>query len=168
MQTYHLSNRQRVGFEGELWAYEQLEKRGYLVTMATHCFEQNCDLRVGKLPIEVKVANQTWRKSPQGAWFPRWQFSISTTASQMQADWVLILIARDKKGCCYPYILPGQSILNRRHLQITSHPTKFRGWLSHWFNNWSIVEYLEKKVYRDGPLFEKWDRCISPPQLEAA
>lgn len=166
--SHQLSNRQRIGFEGELWAYDQLVKRGLRPKMLANFYQENCDLRVGRIPIEVKTANPTWRKSPRGTWLPRWQFSISTTAAEMANDWVLILIARDHNGCSYPYILPGQSILDRRHIQITSHPTKFRGWLSYWLNRWSVIQYLDKKVYKTGPLFEKWNLCISPPTQEAA
>jgi hypothetical protein len=169
MNHINLSPNQRVGFEGELWAYEQLQRQGLNPKMYTNFFEENSDLRVGRIPIEVKLANPTWRKGPDGRWRIRWQFSVSTTAQQMANDWVLILIARDHNGCNYPYVVPGNNILNRRHVQITSHPTKFRGWLSYWLNRWSVIEYLDKRTYKDGgPLFDKWAYCMPPLSQESA
>lgn len=153
-----LSQSQIIGLQGEQWAYEQLRKRGHPVKMVADFTTQNCDLKIRDLPIEVKLAWPTMRRH-HGKLKWRWQFRIHPTSQQMECDWLLILIARDYNGFTYPYILPGGLLLERQHIQITSHPAKFRGWLSYWLNRWSVVDYLLKKAYRDGGLmYHHWER----------
>lgn len=154
---YNLSKTQTTGLYGEQWAYEQLQRRGHPVKMVSDFKCQNCDLRIRDLPIEVKFAYPTMRRH-HGKLKWRWQFFIHPTSQQMQQDWLLILIASDYNGFKYPYILPGHMLQGRNHVQITSHPAKFRGWLSYWLNRWSIVDYLLKKVYRHGGLlYHEWE-----------
>lgn len=158
---YSFSQTQAIGHEGEKWAYNALVKHGYEPQWMA-CFEHaGCDMKVRDLPIEVKLANPTKRKRKRYnrtgleivTWYDRWQWLVSAT-SHNQEDWILLLIVNDRAGDRYPYIVPGGMVLNRRHIQITSHPTQYNGWLSPWLNNWQVIDYLADKVYQNGgPLF---------------
>lgn len=154
------SRDQDLGKLGERWAHDQLTKRGWPVKMMPDFQQKSCDMKIGHLPIEVKYALTTYRvKTRQGLQVhsARWQWFIHPTYENIHQDWVLILIAEDQKKIKYPYILPGNLLDGRNHLQITSHPTKYRGWLNDWRNEWGVIDFLHQQSYLDnGPTYHQW------------
>lgn len=156
------SPEQMIGNIGEKWAFDKLVGMGYAPT-PTDYLTQNCDFKIGNLPVEVKFANQTLQKRyyPSGeiVYRPRWQWLVHPTAKGMEGDWLLILIARDQKGVNWSYVLPGGCVLDRVHIQITSHPTTYSGWLSGWLEQWLVISYLMQQTYLDdGPTYHEWLR----------
>lgn len=160
---YSFSRNQRVGAEGEKWVIEQLQARGYDAKFDPDFYNEGYDIIVNGLPTEIKFAHQTRRKrvwtNRIGVvlenWYDRWQWQIHPTSHRL-TDWLLILVA-DVNGDRYPYIVPGGIVLDRTHIQLTSHPNKYRGWLAAWLNRWEIIDYLANGVYQNGgPLFEEW------------
>ena len=155
-----IANMMNVAAKGEKWVYDQLVLKGYNAQfMPVNC--ANCDILITgdsgqRLPIEVKFARPTSRKAGTS---PRWQFYISDTASDMIGDWVLVLVCQDSNKVLYPFIIPGQLVSERPHIQITSHPKVYRGWMSRYLNRWDVIDYLLNQEYRNGGLLE---------QLEAA
>lgn len=152
---------QKTGLIGERWAYEKLKRLGWPVKLMPDFGNHAYDMQIGKLPIEVKYAQTTYRKKErQGltVHVPRWQWFIHPTYSKLDdRDWVLILIAEDQKRLKHPFILPGNLLDGRNHLQITSHPTKYSGWLSDWRNEWDVIEFLTQQTYLDdGPTYHQW------------
>jgi len=152
---------QKQGIVGERWAYEQLVKRGWPVKQMPYFGNQAYDLKIHNLPIEVKYARTTYRrKQRQGLtiYAARWQWFVHPSYEQLNdRDWVLILIAEDQKKIKYPYILPGNILEGRNHLQITSHPKQYKGWLDDWRGEWGIIEFLTQKTYLDdGPTYHQW------------
>ena len=142
-----------LGDIGERWVYEQLVKRGYKCQfMPLDC--QNCDILITgqngrRLPVEVKFARPTTRKGRKST---RWQFQIHETAQRMHGDWVLILVCQDSKRTHYPFIIPGQLVSERPHVQITSHPKTYTGWMERYLNRWDIIDYLLDQEYKNGGL----------------
>lgn len=147
-----MSPNQLTGFAAERWAFEQLVKHGYSPKYPPSWGHKNCDLIVNQLPIEVKVANRTTRRSK----YHRWQWHVAPTAQEMKGEWALILLA-NYQGQLWPYVLPGSIVDDRPHIQITSAPPHYNGWLSPWMNRWEVIQYLSDGVYRNGgPLFWQW------------
>lgn len=150
------SENQKIGLFGERIAYQELTRRGFQVELRNSFNAKNTDMRVNGIPAEVKFANPTRRYS-QGRVYTRWQWRVSRTAGDMLQDWILILIAKDSRYNTFYYIMPGDIIGYRDHLQLTSHPDVYRGWLSPWRNRWDIIDYLKRQIYLDnGPLFDQW------------
>lgn len=142
-----MSPEQRIGIEAEKWVMGQLRKIG-LNGCSTDFGAACCDITVDDLPIEVKIANPTTR-TYRGRNYRRWQWRIHETQKYHHREWVLILIAK-YNGQLYPFILPGSSVNLRPHLQITSSPLAYGGWLAQWLNRWDIIPYLANGTYRDG------------------
>ena len=144
---------QQVGYQAELWVFDQLRNRGHKPHF-TDWTTPNCDIIVAGLPIEVKIARPTYRSATLT---PRWQFFIHPTAQQMTGEWAAILVAQDFDMVRYPFIVPGSMFKTRTHVQLTSHPTKYRGWLAKFLERWDVIEYLSKETYQNnGPLFDQW------------
>jgi len=138
----------RVGAVGERMAFKELHRRGYNALMIEDFWTPNADLKINHLPVEVKIAYPTYRKPhPDGPWRPRWQFHISPTAAHMVGEWLLILIAVDSSGHSHWYIIPGSVVSGRQHLQITSHPDLYSGWMSYYRGKWEIIDPLCKQDY---------------------
>lgn len=165
---YTFSQTQQIGSDGEMWAIEQLEAFGYQCKFHPDFCNEGYDMTVNGLPTEIKFAHRTKRKrtwkNRAGVifenYYDRWQWQIHPT-SHRQTDWLLILIA-DYRGTKYTFIVPGGLVLDRTHIQITSHPNKYRGWLAAWLNRWEIIDYLANGIYRNGgPLFEQWAERIA-------
>ena len=149
---------QKLGHKWEMWAAQQCAAHGYNVSYYTS-LNSPADFKANGVPVEVKFARQTVRKIHHGnksVLYPRWQWQVENKAAQLRDDWVLILLACDGPEV-YPFILPGQLIARRNHLQLTSKPVNYTGWLSQWLNRWEIIGYLEKRIYqRGGPIFQQW------------
>ncbi|NJN97909.1 MAG: hypothetical protein HC875_29460 [Anaerolineales bacterium] len=155
------SRDERQGMVGEWYVYQQLVKRGWSVKMMADFYHKNCDMKVGQLPIEVKYAKTTYRKKQRqglNIYVARWQWFVHSSAQEMNdRDWVLVLIAEDQKKIKHPYILPGNLLDGRNHLQITSHPNKYTGWLNDWKGEWQVIEFLMQQSYLDnGPTYHQW------------
>lgn len=155
-----MSPDQEYGSFGEKWVFDQLKQRGYSPKINSRYFAQNCDLFVLDMPVEVKIARQTNRRHKLNngldVLYPRWQWSVHDTAKEMNGEWILVLLAQTKTRI-FPYILPGSVIGDRNHLQITSHPDRYQGWLNQYRDKWSIIDYLAQQTYLDnGPTFQEW------------
>lgn len=153
----HLSATQRFGLQAEEWVFRQLLEQGYTPTMPLDFSQTACDIICNGLCIEVKTARPTFRpgKLANGktAWYTRWQWMIHPTH---QGEFLAILIAETAKGK-YPFIVPGSIIGERTHIQLTSHPENYKGWLAQYLNRWEMVSYLSEQIYQNnGPLFEQW------------
>ncbi|MCB0208024.1 MAG: hypothetical protein KDJ52_01765 [Anaerolineae bacterium] len=160
-----MSPEQETGLIGERWVIKELRRRGYKPEIDPDFFTKNCDLRVNGLPIEVKYARPTTRKqistSGNAIYLTRWQWSISATAAEMRGEWVCILLAQTAKKIV-PYVVPGSQIGERSHIQITSHPDKYKGWLNRYRNAWDVIDYLSQSTYLDdGPTYEQWSRVAA-------
>lgn len=149
------SQQQLTGLNGERWVAEQLADRGYKVRVPGDFDHPGCDLFANALCLEVKFANPTQRKV-DGRWHDRWQFHIHPATHAMQGDWAAVLVAEDRQGKKYPFIIPHGAIGERRHLQITSHPVQYRGWMARFLYRWDVIDYLAGKHYRLWPVFEAW------------
>lgn len=166
---YSLSQTQQIGWNGEQWAIDQLAARGYEVKFDPDFCNEGYDLVVNGLPTEIKFAHRTKRKRRHvnragvvfDNWYDRWQWCIHPTSHRL-TDWLLILVAEDRRKGKYPYIVPGGVVLDRTHIQITSHPTKYKGWLAQFLNQWEMIDYLANGVYRNGgPLFHEWSERVA-------
>lgn len=147
-----MSPNQITGFNAEAWTFNQLHRLNYEVSFPPDWKRFGYDLKVGSLPIEVKVANVTTRRNK----YRRWQWHIHPTTFQMAGDYALVLIAI-YNGEFWPYIIPGSMVNDRTHIQLTSPPPVYAGWLAPFLNRWEIIDYLNNGVYRNGgPLFWQW------------
>ena len=160
-----MSPEQEIGLEHEEWVVKQLRARGYAAQLNPNFCAQNCDLRVNGLPVEVKYARPTLRTQTKRnglkVQYTRWQWCISDTAAGMSGEWVCVLLAQTRKKIV-PYIVPGSQIGERNHVQITSHPDRYRGWLNNYRNTWSVIDYLSQATYLDnGPTYEQWVKAVA-------
>ena len=143
-----MSPEQRLGQQAEGWVMAQLRERGLSTYSSPSFTTVCCDLMVEDLPIEVKIANVTYRHY-RNRDYRRWQWRIHETQKYHRREWVLILIA-EYLGQYYPFIMPGSMVNLRPHLQITSTPLAYSGWMAAWLNRWDVIEYLLSGVYRNG------------------
>ena len=140
--------------------FQQLEKRGYSVHQPTNFFEKACDAYVNGLCIEIKAARRTKRtrvlKSGKVKTYWRYQWSLGEIP---RCEFALILVADTPQKKRFCFIVPGSQVGDRTHLQLTSHPLKYSGWLAQYLEKWDVIDYLAGKVYLgNGPLFEQWER----------
>lgn len=154
-----LSKSQKFGLKVEQWVIEQLVQRGYSPSIPADFFKEGCDAHVNGLCIEIKAAKRTKRKyvlaSGEVKYYWRWQWSVHKTH---RGEFALILVADTSKKRVV-FIVPGSQVGDRTHLQITSHPEKYTGWLAQYRDKWSVIDYLAAEVYQgNGPLFEEWDQ----------
>lgn len=151
---------QQLGIFGENWVVDYLARKGYKPEVSPRFFEEGYDLKIKGMPVEVKIARKTYRKV-NGKYFSRWQWYIHPT-SHNQQDWLLILLAIDNAGHIWPYILPGNVLQGRTHIQLTSHPARYSGWLARFLNEWAWIDYLVHQVYRsNGPLYDQWEGMVA-------
>lgn len=154
------SKEQQLGNISEKFILQELARRGYTVKLSPNFYDKNTDLVIGDLPIEVKFAHKTYRYKTLADGskkrYPRWQWNIHPTAGLMDGDWVLILVAKDAAGHQHIYVVPGGLVGDRPHIQLTSHPDIYRGWLSEWKNRFDVIDYLAGEEYRAEPVFTRW------------
>ena len=138
-----MSTKQKIGFSGELWAYEALTKLGYTVTIPPDFSEECHDLTIDdRLCCEVKRANQKTRKrqlKTKVSEYPRWQWDVSAVTGK---DCVLILIAVDDQGIHHPFIMPAWVMADRSNFEINSHPHDYRGFIASFLGAWEVVEFM--------------------------
>lgn len=155
----YLSPHQKYGLKIEQWVIQELERRGYSPKVPTDFNEKACDAYVNGLCIEIKAARRTKRtkvlKSGEVKVYYRYQWSLGSVP---RCEFALILVADTpgRKRICF--IVPGSQVGERTHLQITSHPLKYSGWLAQYLEKWDVIDYLAGQVYQgNGPLFEQWE-----------
>lgn len=137
-----MSKEKKFGLQGERWAMEKLEKRGYQVTMVSDFFS-DIDLVIdGVLACEVKIALPRVQRVRPGYWRHRWQFDCSRLPQSV--DSLVILIAEDTAGFRYPFCVPSYAIIGRgtKTPTVTSHPLRYSGWLAEYRDSWSQVDSL--------------------------
>lgn len=125
---------QQFGAEMEQYAAQWIEKKLGLKTEAPGSFTERFDLTVidprsGALAIvEVKAANQKTHPINKNS---RWQFD--NTRGTKEQDVVLLLAVADDE--VHIYVVPKEELAGRPGVvEITSHPTKYRGWLAKYRN----------------------------------
>ena len=164
-----MSPNQKTGLKWEMYIARQLQARGYTVKMADKFTAKSIDMRANGLPIEVKFANQTIRRQPTAAGireYRRWQWHIANTRHLHKGhDWALVLIAA-ADGRLYHYVVPGELAVSRPHIQLTSDPAAYGGWLSDWFEQWELIHYLSQRLYTDGGTYQDWLLTTSPLGLD--
>lgn len=148
-----LTKAQFVGLCGERWVCGQIEQLGLRCRMLPDFMEPGADLIVeDRLQVEVKYARQTSRRRidrQTGAVYvyDRWQWNLQTFDG-MNAK-VLILVA-ESGGACYPFILPAWMMIDRGNFQITSHPTRYRGILADFLENWGVLLFILERGWERG------------------
>lgn len=164
------SRDQKLGYQGELWAIAQLKKRGFDPQIPDDFFSNGLDILVDGLPIEVKYAKRTYRKFPandgQVIYRPRWQWHIHPTSYAPGRDFVAILIAEDDSGKRHVFIVPSLALDGRSHVQITSHPDKYTGWMAEYKDQWGVINRKIGGNQFDGPLFNGVDMHPCTEQLK--
>lgn len=155
-----LSKTQKIGWSGEDWFVNQAVARGYKPELL-RWESENCDLKINGLPIEVKFAHPTYRFTCKKRRV-RWQWRVHPTAFHMAGDWALVLIAQDSRRSRHLYIMPGSVLQGREHIQLTSHPDKYRGWINQWKDRWDVIDFLSTEAYKNnGPLLEQWEMEVA-------
>jgi hypothetical protein len=145
-QHNHVSSTQRTGLAGEAYAAELLQERGYSVTVPADFNLPNTDLLINGLPVEVKLALPTLRRPQPGYTRIRWQFNLGNVPTD---DRVYLIIAQDAAGERWPYIVPSAVLINRPHIQLTSHPTQYRGFIAPFLHAWTVIDYLLTRQYQN-------------------
>jgi len=145
------SPEQIIGNIGEQWVYDQLTKRGYDVRMVPN-YQDNIDLKIGQLPIEVKYSRIGFnrkidRKTGEIRRYQRWQWNVSQVHGK--GDLCLFLIAEDRAGLRWPFIMPGSVMAERDNFQISRHPSKYNGLIAGYLNAWETIDFLLKQQYYD-------------------
>lgn len=166
-----MSPNQITGQKWEMYAAQQLRARGYKVKMHPDFNQPSHDLTTNGLVTEVKYASATYRrytlKSGQVVKYPRWQWRFSPV--RRDEDWIVVLIANDGDRL-FHFIVPGQLINDRLHIQITSHPGLYTGWLSNWLEQWELVHFLAEKLYKGkGTLtYQDWLLTVHPAAIDCS
>jgi hypothetical protein len=137
MSQFGFSERQKFGLVGEKWAVNQLKRRGYDARLISSFFA-NFDILIdGLLLCEVKLSRFYLRTVRKGYYRPTWHFDVGRVPGNV--DSLIILICEDEKGQWWPYIVPSWFLLGRSSVAITSHPSKYKGFLAKCLKNWSYV-----------------------------
>jgi len=141
-----MTKAQYVGLCGERWVAGQIEQLGLRCRLLPDFMEPGADIIVEEqLRVEVKYAHQTSRrridrKTGSVYRYDRWQWNLQKFDG-MNAK-VLVLVAEDISHRCYPFVLPAWMMIDRPGFQITSHPTKYRGLLADFLENWRVLTYI--------------------------
>lgn len=141
-----LSKRQRYGLKAELWAVEQLTKRGYDALLLSN-FSDKVDILVNnRVPCEVKIRHKYMRKVREGYYKPTWLFEVGRSSHFKDSLFILIC---DDGVLWHPFIVPSWYFFGRATVSITSHPTKYAGRLADCLNCWgNVADVLSKnKIY---------------------
>jgi len=160
INSYPLSPHQKYGLKIEQWVIQQLESKGYAPKIPTDFNEKACDAYVNGLCLEIKAARRTKRTrvlaSGEVKTYWRYQWSLGNVP---RCEFALILVADTPQKKRFCFIVPGSQIGGTTHLQLTSHPLKYSGWLAQYLEKWDVIDYLSSQVYLgNGPLFEQWER----------
>jgi len=148
-----MSEAQFVGLCGERWVAAQIEQLGLKCRILPSFTEPGADLIVeDRLQVEVKYARQTSRrridrKTGVVYRYDRWQWNLQKFDG-MNAK-VLILVA-ESGGACYPFVLPAWMMIDRPNFQITSHPTRYRGILRDFLDNWGVLQFILQRGWERG------------------
>lgn len=117
-----------IGRFGEEWLAQNLEKRGYLVSIAHAEGDLKVISRDGEiLSVEVKTA----RVNGDG----KWQFTLRkywqgrTCADHRNVDFV-VLVCVEKTGRLTPFVIPITVLAHRQAVAITSNPRTYGGALA--------------------------------------
>lgn len=161
INSYPLSPQQRYGLKIEQQVIQELEKRGYEAHVPTNFSQKACDAVVRGLCVEIKGAKRTKRtrvlSSGEVKSYWRYQWSLD---QRPEGEFVLILVADTPQKKRFHFIVPGSQIGDRTHIQITSHPLKYQGWLSEYLEKWDVIDYLAGQIYlSNGPMFAEWERA---------
>lgn len=158
-----MSPEQIYGLSGERWVFNQLTRRGCNPVMPPDFFREACDLMIGALCVEVKIARQTLRQirlaDGQRAFYPRWQWRIHPASQRLECDWVCVLVA-EVGNAHEVYVVPGGVLTERSNIQLTSPPDRYRGWLNQYRNEWSVIDYLLQQAYVEKLSYEEWKKTV--------
>jgi len=141
---YGLGEAQRFGFMAEVWALNVLLSRGYEAKLIND-FNADSDILIdGVCHCEVKISRCYRRCVRAGYYRPCWQFDLSRMPRHR--DSVVILVCQDALGDWYPFIAPSWYFFGRCRVNITSHPTKYKGYLADCLNCWGNVADVLARV----------------------
>lgn len=139
-----LSERQNFGFMAEMWVHNVLLKKGYQSKLIAD-FNADSDILIdGCCHCEVKISRPTMRRVRPGYYRPVWNFDLSRMPRGR--DSVVILVCQDRFGDWYPFIAPSWYFFRRYRVNITSHPTRYRGYLADCLNCWGNVADVLARV----------------------
>jgi len=147
---------QALGLAGEQWAAAELQARGYSAQLCSDWLADVDMILEGCCPVEVKLARPHSQRHGAG-WRDRWQWDVSRLPRNV--DSLVILIAEDRAGRLWVFVVPSWLLWSRKTIQITSRPGKYRGWLAAHLEAWPVVDrVLEERRRRLGgqlllPLF---------------
>lgn len=134
-----LSDTQRFGTLIENWACDQLAKRGWHVRLMPDFFESFDILLDGFLPVEVKGA-KPYEQWTGKRFRTRWQWDLKRGLNPATQDFLYILVSVDQAGELFPFLVPSAWTVGRgKTPALTSHPTRYGGWLADGLNAWSHV-----------------------------
>jgi hypothetical protein len=146
-----LSARQRFGLHGEQWAAAQLASRGYTVRSISDWCADSDLLLEAVLPVEVKLSRPGIRWAHHNVWRENWLFDVGRLPQTV--DSLVILICEDGIGERWPYVVPSRELWGRSQVSITSHPSRYRGRLDRYLDNWPVVDQvLQQRRHRAGQL----------------
>jgi len=123
------------------WVKKQLKAHDHEIYRQKDVFGNTHYLVDGVVPIRVHVSTMSL---DQGR-YQRWQWTIKSD----QPQGVIVLVAIDDQGDAYAFVVPAAKLLGQTHVQVTSHPTKYKGWLSLYLDEWRVIDDEASKAKRE-------------------
>ena len=134
---------QRFGYRMEKYVASELTRRGHYVKVIPNFYAKYDLLIDGQLPVEVKASLPYSQSNGVGAIRDRWQFNLAGGLDANKTDFLYILVAIDRNGEIFTYLVPSAWTVGRsRTPAITSHPGKYKGWLSQGLQQWQHVDMV--------------------------
>jgi hypothetical protein len=140
---------QRFGLMAEKWVVSELTKRGYEARLIS-MFTADSDILIsGGVTVEVKISHCLQRYVRPG--YARPYFGFDLARLPRHRDSIVVLICQDVHRDWYPFIAPSWYFFGRYRVNITSHPTKYRGYLSDCLNRWDNVANVLARAQKNSP-----------------
>jgi hypothetical protein len=142
-----LGKAQQFGFMAEVWVYKFLLSRGYEAKLIAN-FNADSDILIdGCCHCEVKISRPLRRCVRLGYYRPYWNFDVSRLPRHR--DSVVVLVCQDGLGDWYPFVAPSWYFFGRWSVNITSHPTQYKGYLADCLNCWGNVADVLARVSKN-------------------
>jgi hypothetical protein len=145
----NLCQAQRFGLMAEQWAVAELQKRGYEARLIS-LFTADSDIILsGGVMVEVKISHCRKRYIRPGYSRPCYFFDLHRLPRHR--DSIVILICQDNLGDWYPFIAPSWYFFGRYRVNITSHPTQYRGYLADCLERWNNIDTVLARCKNNSP-----------------
>lgn len=95
------------------------------------------DLDVAGHPVELKVSRA--HAQPSGRKTTRFQAELRGKRHGLNGN-LLILLCVDRDDRLWPYIIPVRELADQRTIEITSHPTRYRGKWRRYLRAWDLLQ----------------------------